>query len=1126
MYRKFFLVFASIALVAMFATAAFGQTNAGSVTGVVTDAQHAVVPGANVALESKTTGLKLESQTTSSGSYSFPNVPVGDYTVTITATNFATTTQALKVSLNTQTTVDLELKAGGLTENVTVTAASEALVQTDSSQLSKSYDERLVKNLPIFGDQNALALLSPNVTQRSSGALGSGGTVGGTRARSNVFIIDGVDNNDPSVTGPALSVIGDAIQEFTLLQNNYNAEFGAGGGGQFITLTKSGTNEFHGSGFAYIQNQMLNAASSSEEAQLKAGTLVEKPRYRNYVYGATFGGPIVRNKLFFFGALQRTTNAAEGASAVYTAPTSAGWAQITALPGVSPFVANLIGNNLIFASSANQTQTVLGVAGIPFGEVAINIPNSFRDNGYQINVDHVRGSSDQFRYRYSVDKYAAEAAGGGNVTFNNLVVYNTRSFAATWVRTFSASLVNDLRASWRQAISDYPLKDPANLTFPNITVKPLSISLGPNGNLPQSGGDNVYQLFDTISYIRGAHTFKFGGEYKRILTTSNFLARQRGDYQYDTLDDLLRDLTTTSHTNAIRGVGSGTFTGNVTKYYLFGQDDWKITPHLTLNLGLRYERSGVPRASKDDLVFFQGVGVPGLDFLNLHSDPNNFGPRLGFAWSPGFKSGMLHRMFGERGKSSIRANFSMTFSDFFQNLALFSRPPQIQQELDVAQAVARLGFPKTPGFLERGGLPSVPIPPTTLADIRGAIGGITDSESLILPETYSFTLSLQRELSSSTAIEIRYLGTRSRHLPIQIPLNLGYVPLSERRIPTFLTPPTAAQLAGLPDFLTLANASPTVLVQPFACNPTCADGFGGGITAFRAEGSSNYDAGSISITRRFSRGLAFTSAYTYSKTIDNSTNELNSSTVNPRRPQDYDRIDNERGLSVLDIPHRFVFAANYEIPLGKNSNSSFVRGALGGFELAGIFSAQSGQPWTPISGIDSNGNFDSAGDRTIFNPAGVAGTGSGVCGVNSAGLLLRSNGSTTNTNGTPVTFATCSVSSYAPLNAVAYVAKNPTAQYIQAGNLALATAGRNTLRSNGFNRTDLTLIKNIRFGDERYNLQFGAEAFNVFNQRLRTIYTVGPTNSGFANVSNTNFNNYSLGVVPGRTIQIRIKFIF
>jgi hypothetical protein len=536
-------------LVMIFTASALAQVTGGRVTGSVTDATGAVVPGSTITLRSKATGQVLTTQTTDAGSYEFPNVPVGEYTITIEKSGFASVTQDLKVALNQQTGVNATLQAGAVTGEVTVTAASEALVQTESSQLGKSYEEQLVKNLPIFGNQNSLALLSPNVVERSSGVLGSGGSVGGTRARSNVFTVDGVDNNDPGVTGPAVPVIQDAVGEFTLLTNNFNAEFGGGGGGQFVTVTKTGTNEFHGSGFAYIQHQKLNAASSVEEFNLTrndASRINEKPKFRNTRFGFTIGGPIVRNNLFFFGAYERVQNSRQSSTVPFLAPTAEGLALAATAPGASPFVINLLRQNLTLATTANSDPntfpTVSGIR-IPIGPASISPPQGFTDDQFQINIDHNRGTKDQFRYRFSYYDNAALQSGLGSLNFNNLVVYETRSFSGTWVRTFSSNLVNDLRLSWRRVIQDFPLENPDNLNFPNITVRPLSLQLGPNGNLPQSGADNVYQIFDTVSYIRGQHTFKFGGEYKRILTTSNFLARQRGDYIYNTLEDLILDRT-------------------------------------------------------------------------------------------------------------------------------------------------------------------------------------------------------------------------------------------------------------------------------------------------------------------------------------------------------------------------------------------------------------------------------------------------------------------------------------------------------------------------------------------------------------------------------------------------------
>ncbi|HEU4596776.1 MAG TPA: TonB-dependent receptor [Pyrinomonadaceae bacterium] len=1108
-------IFAGLALFVACAATSFGQATGGAVTGDVLDATGAVVPNATVTLRSKQTGQTLTSQTTGSGSYSFPNVPVGDYTITVESGGFAPATQDLRVTLNQTTTVNATLQAAGITGvTVDVTAASEALVQSDSSQLGKSFEERQIIDLPTFGNQNNLALLAPNVVNFNafSGTSGTGGAVGGVRARYNSFNIDGVDNNQFSVTGPQTTVIPDAIQEFTLLSNNFNAEFGQASGGQFNTVTKAGTNEWNGSAFVYAQNQKLNAASTAQEAQIKQrlaleGTADEDrirqlPRFVNTRYGLTVGGPFVKNKLFFFGAYQHETNGRSATGSSFLSPTLEGLNQLAAIPGVSPLVLDIIRANLVLAPAQTTTQTVAGRA-IPFGSVNLTSPSFFNDFQGQINIDHLRGTKDQFRYRFSADRFRTENANGlGNAQFNALNVFDSRLFSATWVRTLSPSLVNDLRLSYRRVISDTPLKNAEFNTFPNLTVSASNTQIGPNSNLPQSSFNNNYQAYDSISYVRGQHNFKFGGEYRNLIATSQFLPRGRGDYLYATFDLLLTDQTPTT---AIRGVGSGGFTFNQEKYYVFGQDDWKVTPNLTLNLGLRYEYNTLPRD-----VALQALNsisdVPGvLTFGVPKTDRNNFAPRVGFAYSPDYDGGVMGLLFGSRGQSSIRAHFGVSYAEIFGNLALLLLPPQFQQEL---RATDLAGFNTSPGFLARGGLPSIPNPPTTPALARAATTSFTDDQ--IQPYTLSWTLSYQRELSPTTAIEFRYLGTRSRKLPVQIQINAGAdVPLI---IPTFIgREPTGAELAGRTELGTLLDQRRRRL---------SGFGFTGNITSYKPIGNSQYDAGSVSLTRRFSQGLAATAAYTFSKTIDDSTNEVFSSAINPRRPQDPFNMRDERSLSVFDIPHRFVMSFNYDLPFFRESDNDFAKVVFGGWQINSIFQAQSGQPFTPQSIVDSNLNLDSnAGDRTIFNPGGVEGTGSNVRAVNAAGATVPLGDRST----------------------VAYVAVNPNAQYILAGPGARPNAGRNTLRSNGFNRTDAVLLKNFPFAENRYNVQIGAEFINLFNQRIRTIgnfatipgtnnVTTAPglsaTDFAFANVGSPFFNSYSLGNFAGRTVQLRAKLTF
>lgn len=1099
---------------------AFGQATGGSVTGQALDANGGAVAGATVGLSNDATGQTLTTQTTGAGAFSFPNVLVGDYTVKIEGQGFQSVTQKVRVALNQDSSVNAVLQPAGVTGTVEVTAASEALLNTESSQLGRNFEARQVQDLPIFNDVRSLALLSPNVVAQGAGVAGQGGSVGGTRPHSNTFNVDGVDNNDPSVTGQQITTIQDAISEVAILTNNYNAEFGTGSGGQFNTITKSGTNEFHGSGFLYLQDQHLNATSSSEEAAIKRGDLIEKPQYREPRYGFTLGGPIIKNKLFFFGALQRDEISQEGTGTTYTAPTALGLGQIAAIPSVSPYVVALLQNNLTLPNAATSTQTILGVAGIPFGQASVVSPGGAREKQYQLNIDYQRGNKDQFRFRYTQDDINLVQPGSGNAKFNNTYMQPGNLFSTAWVRTLNSSLVNELRLSYKRYNQDYILSDQAFNTFPNLTVPDLNIALGPNSNLPQGSLTHSYQIYDAMNLIKGQHTIKFGGEVRFLIFTSSFLPRGRGDYVYTSFEELLQDRAPTSVD--LRGVGSAAFTGNQRKFYGFAQDDWKVTPNLTLNLGLRYEYLTNPR--DNELQALNAIAsVPGVIAFGVpKTDKNNFAPRVGFAYSPQFTGRVGRLLTGERGKSTIRGNFSMSYYETFQNLNLLNLPPQFQQEQSASN------FPVLANnFLQQGGVPAIPLPPNTAADARANTASLIVDN--VQPYNMSWALSYQREITPATVVEFRYLHTAGRHLPVQVRRNVGVIDYSKLSIPTLLTNPTAAQVANLPTLGSLGtdNRFPRAIA---------AYGFQGSVTAFDPVANSEYDGGAVSLTRRFTNRLSLTSSYTYSATFDNGTNELFSSTVNPRRAQDSLNLRDERSRSAIDIPHRFVAAAVYNIPLFAKSQNNLLRTTLGGWQVSGVYQIQSGQLMTPQSGIDSNRNGDAAGDRTIVNLGGQPGTGTGVYPVDNAGgrLTVTEDGVTRFVGadeGDPRT--------------AAYVAFNPNAQYIQAGLGARANAGRNTLRTNSWNRTDMVFLKDVRFGEEKYAIQFGVEVGNFFNQRIRTVgdygspffanqadpngtnqFGIGATSFAFPIVDSGNFNDYSIGNFSGRTIQLRAKFTF
>lgn len=1128
MFRKFnFSFLAFIFAICLFQTS-FAQVTGGAVTGSVVDSDGAVLPNASVKLTDKARGQEFTAQTTDAGSYLFPNIPVGAYTITISAKGFETLNREIVISLNQTTTIDASMKVSGATNVVDVVVSNESIVQTDTSQTGKSFDSRKVQDLPINGNPNNLAILAPNVIPSADGLATTSPVIGGVRPRGNSFNIDGVDNNDPSTTGPTTGVIQDAVEEFTVLQNNFNAEFGAGGAGQFNTITKSGTNDFHGNVFGYFGSQKFNARRTDEDG-------LDKNFLKEVRYGGTFGGPLPypnfgeggpmfksgKNKLFFFAAYEKYYQEGAASSGSYFAPTLAGLNQLAAIPGVSQFVINTFRNNVSLATTPDATATanfgnILGRTGIQFGEVILPIPAFQQQNSYQVNIDHLPNQNNQFRYRYSRARYLAEEPGDGGLSFNNNRLYNTDLFSFNYIRTLSSNMVNDLRLSYRRVIDDHPLKEASLSGFPNIGVISLNLAIGPNGNLPQSGYDNSYQVYDSLTMVNGGHTLKFGGDYRRSLFGSYFLSRERGDYIYSTFDILLQDLA--PDVQNIRGIGSGSFVGNNHRIFAFGQDDWKITPNFTLNLGLRYEYQGLYRDAATQAKAAPASVAGVIDFGVPKGDNNNFAPRIGFAWSPTWDNVIGRFLFGSLGKSSIRGNFSRAFFANFSNFVINSLPPTQTGEIQFTGSATN--------FLQNGGATNVPyVPNLSPAFLRANAGSFILDQ--IVPYSDSYSISYQREIGANNGLEIRYLRTRGRDLPVQVQLNARQVPNSAYVVPTYLTAPTAAELATLPTIGTIVANNPTIDPTSFlGTRPLGQYGFAGVLTAFPNIGKSNYDGLSATLTRRFSHNIGFTAAYTFSKTEDNSTNELNTSSLNPRRAQDAGNyfssnglnIDNEFGASVLDVPHRFVTSFIVDVPFFNKSSNGLLKALLGGFQLNGIFQMQSGQPITILSGRDANRNGDTAGDRAIFNPNGNPNISSGILGLTLVNGVV-----------TPV-----AVGSTPNPNVRAYIASNSNAGYISTGffarelaNQGAGTAQRNSFRTNGFNKTDLVVLKNTRFGtDGRFNFQIGAEIFDLFNQRNQTISGVGSFTSAFNTTGNSNFNNYEIGSYEGRKITLRAKFYF
>lgn len=1093
-FKKPFFLMMLLAVSVLSVTAAAQQTT-GNVRGVVKDPNGSVVSGAKVTILDKKTNSTTTTTTTGSGEYEFKNLPVGDYQITIEAGGFKSLTLSdVRVQLNQTTDVPAALTIGVQGEVVEVSAGGAELVDTTTTNLAKGFSERQVVDLAQTatgaGIYN-LALIAPNVTSSGGVGVGTGGSVGGQRPRNNNFVVDGIDNNDKSVTGPQVYISPESVAEFSLLSNQYSAEFARSTGGQFITVTKSGTNEYHGTGYSFFRNRRLNALDTLQKNAgvtrcTELGNDLCLPRSDYGRFGFNVGGPLYlprfgeggspvmggKDKLFFFAGYERLqTGDAAGAGAIQT-PTAAGFAGLSQIPNLSASNFAIFQQYIPVAPSASgdpiRVSCVPGSAGcvdrrtqatdpalfqrdIPVGFVNIPSPNFTYKNYIVANIDFTQSDRTQHRARFNFNQDRGIDTAATLPSFFLLVPTDTRLFSYTLTHAFTSKLTNETRLAYRRSNQVFPAGNfqfPGLDQFPNVQLNDLGINIGPDPNAPQFGIENNYQFVNNLSYLAGAHSLKFGVDVRKIISPQSFVQRQRGDYTYNSTDTFLRDI---SPEFSERTVGSSSYYGDQVLFFGFAQDDWRIRPNLTLNLGMNYAYQQLPFTARQ-----QGVNasssVPGfLEFREPKAQKRNFAPRVGFAYSPNFNSGMLGRVFGNSGKTSIRAGFSMAYDVIFDNLYILSLPPQSTQ--------TRNAGPGIPNFLAGGGIPPTPNPITDPAEAKAATSAyIPDQE---VPYSLTYTLSFQRQFATNWAFEARYLGTRGIHLLTQNRINAQAVVNPSRFLPTFLSAPTQAQINALT--LTrsqLENISPILPAYEAA-------GFDQNfITAFLSNGNSTYHGLSTQLTRRLSNGWQGSAAYTWSHLIDDTTAEVFSTVLSPRRVQDFQNLRSERANSALDRRHRFVISTVYDLPFFTKSSNWFVRSILGGFSFAGTYAWESGAFATVRSGVDSNLNFDNAGDRTILNVNGVKGTGSGVTPLLRTCTAFNADGS-------------CSQS--ASSRTVGYLANNPNAQYIQAGVGALSTAGRNTLQLPAINNLDFSVFKNFQLY-ETVKLQVRADLYNAFNR--------------------------------------------
>ena len=1033
----------------------FGQAVSGDITGTVVDATGAVIPGVLLVAENEATGVKTSATTAVEGGYRLSNLAVGNYTLTASGAGFSTLhLKDVSVQLSTTVTQNLTLQVTGNSTIVDVTSAAAAL-DTTTAQIQTSFDSKQLSDLPIAAASRTingagiwnLSLLGAGVASQGGVGQGVGPSIAGQRPENNTFNLDGVSNNNHYNTGPLVYVSNDAVAEVSLLQNQFSPEFGGASGGVFNAVVKSGTNAVHGSVYEYGQNRILNA----EDAIFSVAGIKGNPRYDNNRLGATIGGAIVKDKLFYFGNVEYNPL---GQSTVpgtpVLAPTAAGYSTLANVPGISK--TNLAVLQKYLPAAANSDAPSLSVNGtsIPVGSVSFNSPSYTNNYNALVSIDAILSDRDQIRGRWIYNKSEGLQLPAAVTAFNVNSPNNNYLFSLSEFHNFTPTLQNEFRSSFSRNVNylGVPnIKFPGLDAFPVITIDDIGLTLGPTG--PQGSIQNLFQVQDNLSKMVGRHTIKVGYHFTDVILTNFFIQRVLGNYEYSTTQQYLADLT--PDVVGERSAGPTSFPAGFLQHEAFVNDDFRVRPNLTLNLGLRYEYVTVPIASRYQ-IYSAPASVPGgLTFGLPKFSPNDWSPRLGFAYSPG-KDAIW----------SIRGGFSRAFDLTYGNLTSNGAPPYFEQTLDVNLTS------NAPNFLANGGLPGglIPLP----SDPKGALAVASNyTFGGKRPYGLTWTLGVQRSFKQDYTLEVRYVGTKGVHLWNQTRLNIAPQVSANNFIPTYFSMPSTATLASLGKTLTQVQS---YLVpggtSEFPYNSLATSGSSQNITAYAPQAYSSYNGLAVQLNKRFSKNFSYIAAYTWSHLLDDATATNFSTYLTPRRAQNFQDLSAEWASSALDHRQRFTFTPIYDWKPFK-SRSWMLRNMVGNWTVSGTYTYETPEYATVQSNIDSNLNNDSAGDRSIINPAGNTSTGSDTTGYNSLGQA--------------VCLGSQSGSAAACPNAgsiVAYVANNPKARYVVAGIGALSNAGRNTFPLHPTNNIDAGLRKQFDFG-ERLHFNLGAQFLNLFN---------------------------------------------
>ena len=601
-------------------------------------------------------------------------------------------------------TADVTLPIASNTQSIEVTDVGVTL-DTTTTQIESSFTTKETQDIPVDsapGGVLNLSLLTAGVTSSGGSGQGNGPAVGGQRPRNNNFTIEGLDNNNLSSTGQLVSVPNDAVASFSLLQDQFSAEYGHSSGGQFNTIVLSGTNSFHGRAYEYFQNRNLNAIDTLVALQTPAGKSPSNPRYDNNRFGGQIGGPIIKNKLFFFGNFEYNPvgNAAVPAGTV-EAPTAAGYATLATIPGVNQTNVAVLKQFEPLASASDGLATCTAktphscVNGVPVDEGLISLiaPSYTNTKAGVGSIDYDIGTNDQFRGRYIYNGVNSINAGAQLPAFAFQVPTKYHLVTMSEYHTFSPNLYNEIRAGYNHyATITNPTQAnfPGLTAFPKISIAETNLEMGPTAS-PGSTFQGLYSLVENLGWVRGNHNFKFGVEGRKWIAGSSSETRIYGEYDYLTLSRYVLDLPPDSlGERTVNGI----YSSNQNAVYWYANDSWRLRSNLTANLGVRYEFNGEPSGDKLEALNI-AASVPGLiSFANPHPQYRDYAPRIGIAYSP-----------GKSGRTSIRAGFNIAYDIRADGPDSQGLPPQVAADCRVGNALSSTCiYTNGAGFLANGGI--------------------------------------------------------------------------------------------------------------------------------------------------------------------------------------------------------------------------------------------------------------------------------------------------------------------------------------------------------------------------------------------------------------------------------------